>query len=160
MKKIFLLLSIAFLYGCPEDDIAEELTEIEYKCCGENPFESTNIDNLDQSAGEIIPAPFFTPNNDGINDIWEISNLSLYSEGSLEIFNSNDESIYFSTAFIQYPGWDGNNVADGIYRYKLIVENEETYLQQGFFCKISTINSRLSTAECNPNNFDPIIDYD
>lgn len=158
MKKILLLIFVFFIYSCPKDELTEEQTN-EFSCCGVNPFESTNIDNLDQSAGEIMIGPYFTPNNDGVHDFWSMRNIHLYSNVSLDIFDANDKSIYSSTDFNQTIGWSGDNREEGVYRYKLIIENEQTYLQQGYFCLILSSNTELTTAECDPNwGPDPIID--
>ncbi len=160
MKKSLILILIIFLYSCPDDDITDEQPILDYSCCSQNPFESINVDNLDQSQGEITFAPFFTPNNDGHKDRWFVRNLHLYSNGSIEIFDSNNQSVYFLSDLNQYPGWNGNNLSEGIYRYKLIIENEQTYLQQGYLCLILSRDTELSTAECDPSDFDPIIDND
>ena len=96
MKSVLLLVFVMFLYSCPTDD---EQPNLDYSCCRQNPFELTNVDNLDQSQGEITIEPYFTPNNDGINDFWVVRNLYLYSNGTLEIFNANDQLVFSSTDF-------------------------------------------------------------
>ena len=160
MKKIvFIVLILSFL-NCESDDNNDNQTD-PISCCGENPFESTNINNLNQTIGEIETIGFFTPNGDTIYDYWIVDNLELYSNFSLEIFNSNDESIFFSTDSSWFPEQSGNGVIEeGVYRYKIIVENEQTFFKQGYFCSILNIETELSTANC-VDQFqlqDPIID--
>lgn len=48
----------------------------------------------------------FTPNNDGINDQWEIKNIYLYPEASVQIFNKWGKIVYeISNGYTDY--WDG-----------------------------------------------------
>jgi gliding motility-associated-like protein len=66
----------------------------------------------------VIPNTF-TPNNDGINDTWEIKYLNSYPNCTIEIFNRYGERIYFSNG---YPvAWDGRykgaDVPVGTYYY-------------------------------------------
>jgi gliding motility-associated-like protein len=47
----------------------------------------------------------FTPNNDGINDIWDIRKLSNYPDSSVMVFNRYGQQVFQSTG---YPKpWDG-----------------------------------------------------
>ena len=52
----------------------------------------------------VIP-PFFTPNGDGVNDIWHIENIEYYPEAVIRIYDR------FSKLVAEYngtvPGWDG-----------------------------------------------------
>ena len=52
----------------------------------------------------IIPNTF-TPNNDGINDVWNIKNLDSYPNVIVEVFNRYGERIYYSTGYS--TPWDG-----------------------------------------------------
>lgn len=55
----------------------------------------------------------FTPNSDGINDLFVIRNLNLYSHRPLTIRNRWGKIVYQSS---QYNNdWDGSNVPDGVY---------------------------------------------
>jgi gliding motility-associated-like protein len=69
---------------------------------------------------------FFTPNNDGYNDVWEIKNLDLFPKATLSIFdrygkllkelNSNNPSWngkYNSTELVSDDYWFDVNFADG-----------------------------------------------
>ncbi|WP_448699356.1 PKD domain-containing protein [Mucilaginibacter sp. AW1-3] len=52
----------------------------------------------------IVPNTF-TPNNDGVNDTWNITNLSDYSNCTVEVYNRNG-SLLFSSIGYGVP-WDG-----------------------------------------------------
>jgi gliding motility-associated-like protein len=47
----------------------------------------------------------FTPNNDGINDRWELPFLSKYTNCSVKIFNRNGQIVFTSTGYS--TSWDG-----------------------------------------------------
>jgi gliding motility-associated-like protein len=54
---------------------------------------------------DIVPASFFSPNGDGINDTWEIENIDYYPTAVIEIYDR------FSKLISRYSGdqrgWDG-----------------------------------------------------
>ncbi len=66
----------------------------------------------------------FTPNNDGINDFFEIINLEHYPGSNIVIYNRHGKKVFESN---DYYGnwWDGGNQPDGTYYYVL------TYVRQG-----------------------------
>lgn len=47
----------------------------------------------------------FSPNGDGINDVWEIPYLSDYPESKVEIFNRNGQLVFHSVGYART--WDG-----------------------------------------------------
>ncbi|MGF6848161.1 gliding motility-associated-like protein [Chitinophaga sp. W3I9] len=53
----------------------------------------------------VAPPNAFSPNGDGVNDTWIITNLSDYAESTVEIFNRYGQRIYHSTGY-NVP-WDG-----------------------------------------------------
>jgi gliding motility-associated-like protein len=58
------------------------------------------------SAPQNIKIPnTFTPNNDGINDFWEIGDLQYYSNCTVEIYNRYGQQVYHSHGYGQ--AWDG-----------------------------------------------------
>ena len=65
----------------------------------------TTIPFTINSSLDIIPALFFTPNGDGVNDTWEIENIGHYPHAIIEIYDR------FSKHLITYKGnetgWDG-----------------------------------------------------
>jgi gliding motility-associated-like protein len=61
----------------------------------------------------------FTPNGDGINDLWEIPNLKDYPKASVAIFNRYGMQLYNSTGYVQpWNGqYNGRDVPSGTYYY-------------------------------------------
>lgn len=63
----------------------------------------------------INPDKFFTPNEDGINDVWYVENLNCYEGYIVEIFDRHGRKLYvyrkgsFSGGSVtdDFPGWDG-----------------------------------------------------
>jgi gliding motility-associated-like protein len=53
----------------------------------------------------VIPNTF-TPNNDGLNDVWTITNINYYPQCIVHIFNRWGTLIYSSDDGYQHP-WDG-----------------------------------------------------
>jgi gliding motility-associated-like protein len=62
----------------------------------------------------VIPN-VFTPDNDGVNDVFKIENLAPNS--SLTIYNRWGNTVYQSTNY--QNNWDGNNCPAGVYYYIL-----------------------------------------
>ena len=56
----------------------------------------------------IVPMPYFSPNDDGDNDVWQIENLDVYRDAhiTIEIFDRNGKQILKSTG-AEFRGWDG-----------------------------------------------------
>ncbi|QQL50660.1 gliding motility-associated C-terminal domain-containing protein [Mucilaginibacter ginkgonis] len=61
----------------------------------------------------------FTPNGDGINDLWQIPHLSDYTNSSLKIYNRLGIIIYESKGYtVPWNGTaNGSNVPAGAYYY-------------------------------------------
>lgn len=62
----------------------------------------------------------FTPNNDGVNDTWEIKYLaSSYPNCTVEVFNRYSERVYFSNGYaVAWNGkYNGTNLPFGTYYY-------------------------------------------
>jgi gliding motility-associated-like protein len=55
--------------------------------------------------GVFIPNAF-SPNNDGINDVWKIKNIELYPGATIEIYDRYGVIVYRSTGASQ--PWDGS----------------------------------------------------
>jgi gliding motility-associated-like protein len=68
----------------------------------------------------IVPSNIFSPNGDGIHDVWHIPLIEYYPESQIEIFTRNGQSIYKSRGYT--PVWDGRSnegkiVPVGVYYY-------------------------------------------
>lgn len=66
----------------------------------------------------------FTPNGDGINDIFEIENLEFYPNSVMVIYNRNGKKVYEHNDYY-LNWWDGGDQAQGTYYYVL------TYIRLG-----------------------------
>lgn len=83
--------------------------------CNEEPSGNPGIECSDETT--IYAANTFTPNQDGINDVWElIYDLNCWVDVEFWIFNRWGSLIYhdYGDSF-----WDGANVSDGVYIYTL-----------------------------------------
>jgi gliding motility-associated-like protein len=49
----------------------------------------------------------FSPNRDGINEVWEIQNIEQYPEATVEIFNRYGAPVFKSNGYA--VPWDGTN---------------------------------------------------
>jgi gliding motility-associated-like protein len=67
-------------------------------------YDTTYLESANISCLELFTA--FTPNGDGYNDTWEIKNIELYPEATVEIFNRWGELMYRSDKGYDNP-WDG-----------------------------------------------------
>ncbi|ACU59235.1 T9SS C-terminal target domain-containing protein [Chitinophaga pinensis] len=66
----------------------------------------TASDDLSVKVFKEVKVPnAFSPNGDGINDTWVLTNLSDYPECSVEIFNRYGQKIFQSTGY--KTAWDG-----------------------------------------------------
>ncbi len=61
----------------------------------------------------------FTPNGDGINDLWEITGLVAYSDATVDIFNRFGTKLFHSVGYPKaWDGtYDGKPVPAGVYYY-------------------------------------------
>lgn len=66
----------------------------------------------------VVPNAF-TPNNDGINDTWDIKYLSTYTNATIEVFNRFGVKVYSSNGYtIPWDGkFDGKSLPFGVYYY-------------------------------------------
>lgn len=139
LRVLFIIFLITII-SCESEKASEN--EI-FLCCGENPFEALNIDNLNQTQSEIIIPNVFTPNQDGVNDIFIIPGLASYPNHSVIIYDLNDTVVYETYKNNGFIVWfDGENkntgaeLEFGSYKYKIVIENEQTYLQVGYLCLV------------------------
>ena len=49
----------------------------------------------------------FTPNNDLINDKWEINMFNLYPNVIVEVFDRYGKKVFYSTGYEESQYWDG-----------------------------------------------------
>ncbi|MCJ8166078.1 ice-binding family protein [Pontibacter sp. E15-1] len=85
--------------------------------CG-SPAASATID-ASLADGELGFPKAFSPNGDGINDVWEITNLGKYTNNEVTIFNRWGSEVYKTKNY--QNDWRGNNLEQGTYFYKVRV---------------------------------------
>jgi gliding motility-associated-like protein len=68
---------------------------------------------------EIVVPNTFTPNSDGVNDLWNIQGLIAYSEATIDIFTRYGQKVYHSIGYDK--PWDGiyngKQLPVGVYYY-------------------------------------------
>ena len=74
---------------------------------------------------ECVPN-VFTPNNDQVNDTWNLEQAFLYANTAITIWGRYGNKVYESTGYDQ--PWDGknesgNDVPDGVYFYHIELGN-------------------------------------
>ncbi|MCG8475090.1 MAG: gliding motility-associated C-terminal domain-containing protein, partial [Cytophagales bacterium] len=48
-----------------------------------------------------------TPNGDGVNDTWNILNLSVYSENTVQVFDPHGNRVFYRENYSKQSEWDG-----------------------------------------------------
>ncbi|NRR90416.1 gliding motility-associated C-terminal domain-containing protein [Winogradskyella undariae] len=143
-----ILLLALILTSCEEDNEKPQDVDVFLGCCSEDPVYGDNVDNLDQSInGEISVSDILTPNGDGMNDLFGITNIENYSNHSITIYNSEDELVFESNNYVSGFNSEGDffpngeqtqsgitTYTDGTYKYKLVIEDEQTFYKSGTFC--------------------------
>jgi gliding motility-associated-like protein/uncharacterized repeat protein (TIGR01451 family) len=98
-----------------------------------NPILITVLDPRFSLTKLVIPT-LFTPNGDGINDVFKIVGLNeFYSSTSLMVFNRNYNQVYNK---INYQNdWNGGNLPTGSYGYilKVVDKYGEEQVFKGYF---------------------------
>ncbi len=166
-KLLTLIFICSFLtLSCNDDNENESEPEsITYLCCEENPFENQNVDILDQTNGEIYIYPLFTPNGDAYYDTFPILNIQHYPNNSVTLYNLNDDIVYSVENYgnTNDLGWANfDDLESGSYKYKVVIENEQTFVEYGYVCLVRTAEDGADFSfftECSLEGgyIDPII---
>ena len=61
----------------------------------------------------------FTPNGDGVNDIWIIENTQLYNNVELNVYNRWGDKVYYVSDYKTGNEWDGGSLPSATYYYVL-----------------------------------------
>lgn len=86
-------------------------------------------DNVTIKAIESIVIPTtFTPNGDGINDVFEILYIERFPNNYVQIFDRWGQVLYESVSYDFYKAWNGKvgngNLAEGVYFYHITLNDE------------------------------------
>lgn len=75
---------------------------------------------------DLNPSSGFSPNDDNINDKWEIKNSQKYTKLSVRVFNRWGQKVHNQQGL--YTEWDGTSfgigVPDGIYYYIIVYDKD------------------------------------
>lgn len=91
-----------------------------------NGCEATTIVIVPADTRILIPN-IFTPNNDTVNDFFEVVNLPEGGNHKLVITNRWGKQIFSTGDYREGNFWDAEGEPDGIYFYRLQVAGEQTY---------------------------------
>ncbi len=74
---------------------------------------------------ELDPPTAFSPNNDQINDVWNIKSLDSYPKAEISIFNRNGQKIFSSIGYTKpFDGnFKGSPLPVGVYYYVIDPKN-------------------------------------
>lgn len=103
----------------PPHDITYTLTAVSASC-------GMATSNVFVRVYEKITIPnTFSPNNDGVNDLWNIKSLVTYPESNTQVFDRYGHKVFESTGY-SMP-WDGklngDLLAEGTYYYVIDLKN-------------------------------------
>lgn len=77
----------------------------------------------------------FSPNNDGLNDTWQIEGIELYPDCFIRIHDRWGQEVYQSTGYSEEKAWDGGNrrgpLSEGVYFYIIDLRDEDKQQYKG-----------------------------
>lgn len=79
---------------------------------------TTSTVNVDWGTCELYMPSAFTPNNDGINDLFKAKDISAVRQFSFSVYNRYGEKVFESNSINN--GWDGS--------YKGVIQNTGAYI--------------------------------
>jgi len=106
-----------------------------YRVCCDNTCDTAKV-CIDVSTGVTIPTGF-SPNNDGINDFFEVVGIEFYEDNRLEVFNRWGNLVYEKEKYDNT--WNGiyqensADLADGTYFFVLILDVNNSEEENNLF---------------------------
>lgn len=109
------------------DPVANPLQTTTYTVSGKD---QTGCESTDQitvtvnDAGDLVITNLLTPDNNGINDTWEIINIDAYPDADVKVYDRWGLEVFSSVGYNNT--WDGKsksgeNLPDGAYYYQVSV---------------------------------------
>jgi gliding motility-associated-like protein len=80
--------------------------------------------------GDIVPVNAFSPNDDGVNDLWDIDEARYYDDIEVYVFNRWSQPVFHSKGYSDGQRWNGTKFNNGkqlpvgTYYYVIEVEGE------------------------------------
>jgi gliding motility-associated-like protein len=103
--------------------------EVIVKALTPDACEESEISYSEPCAALVFPPNVFTPNNDGINDVFFIGSLDLFPGSSVTIFDRWGTTVYESSDYKN--DWDGGDVPEGTYYYVVNVTDPSESVYKG-----------------------------
>ncbi len=108
-----------------EQEIWVEITD-EHGCIGSD----TIIINICNDSKFLVVPTAFTPNDDGVNEVWEIDNLFVFEDVTVDIFNRWGVRVFHSKGYDSDKYWNGkdekgNELPMDSYYYVIDLHNGE-----------------------------------
>jgi gliding motility-associated-like protein len=104
----------------PTSDITYKLTATSTIGCG------VSTDQVFVRVLEKVTIPnAFSPNGDGINDVWNVKNLITYPESQTKVFNRYGQLVFEANGYAQpWDGrYEGKPLPGGTYYYVIDLKN-------------------------------------
>jgi gliding motility-associated-like protein len=103
-------------------------------------YTNTATVNVTVSATSLLQIPnLFTPNGDGINDVFEIRGLDKFLQNELVIVNRWGNEVYHATNYKN--NWTGEGLNEGTYYYVLKVKTTEWQVIKGYITLMRTLKN-------------------
>jgi gliding motility-associated-like protein len=114
--------------------VATPPATLSYYLTATDKYTCTVIDSMKLDVLFQVRVPnIFTPNGDGINDVWVIPGLDKYEQAMVQIFNRWGQQVYQSKGYAQ--PWNGQQAGRplpaGSYYYVIDLRNKEPVLRGG-----------------------------
>jgi gliding motility-associated-like protein len=101
-------------------------------------YTNAAIVNVSVSAVSLLTVPnLFTPNGDGINDVFEIRGLDKFAQNELVIVNRWGNEVYRQANY--QNRWTGEGLNEGTYYYILRVRTTEWQVLKGYITLMRTL---------------------
>ncbi len=109
--------------------------EMTYVLCNTFGCDTTTV-SFYVTCSDLIIYTGFSPNGDGVNDLFYIEGVESFPNNELNIFNRWGNEVYFAQGYLNtWDGsWNGKILPDGTYFYVFQYENEsgETIEESGY----------------------------